>query len=56
MDYNSNPCRTSSVHVHRIELKSGVVTVMGVGKDGTLEFNLIDDLFIDQQNKVMLGG
>ena len=43
------------MRVHRIELKLGVVIVMGVDKDGTPEFNLINELFVDPQNKVVLG-
>ena len=43
------------MRVQRTELKSGVVIVMGVDKDGTPEFNLVDELFVNPQNKVVLG-
>ena len=43
------------MHVHRMELKLGVVIFMGVDKDGTPEFMLIHELFVDPQNKVVLG-
>ena len=40
--------------VQLTELKSGVVIVMGVDKELTPEFNLIDELFVNPQNKVVL--
>ncbi len=38
-----------------MELKSGVVIVMGLDESGTPEFVYIQELLVDECNKVMLG-
>ena len=38
-----------------MELKSGVVIAMGMDKDDTPELMLIQELFVNPQNRVVLG-
>lgn len=38
-----------------MELKLGVVIVMGVDKEGTPQFMEIEEIFVNQCNKVLLG-
>lgn len=41
------------MQVHRMELKLGVVIVMGVDKEGTQFMDI--EMFVNQCNKVLLG-